>query len=214
RQAGSHDQPDSQPPPAAAYPPCRTRPGGCGARRCGCGTRWSRRRVGARNAVTIRPCVQPAAEERWNGVIVAGFVFLLAAAPFAILAGDARIAAGLAYALAALALWRVAALQERERRRQSRPADVATFVRELSGWLARRRRDPIVSEEAKERGLEYATGVQDGAYAVLDDVLDRLAEILRMLPPGERGHGAPRGARQERPRGGQSHRQPPGHPPR
>src|SRR5262249_61549630 len=113
----------------------------------------------------------------------------------AIPAGALRIAAGLAYALAALALWRVAALQERERRRQSRPADVATFVRELSGWLARRRRDPIVSEEAKERGLEYATGVQDGAYAVLDDVLDRLGEILRMMAPGERGRGAGGGRR-------------------
>src|SRR5262249_57661965 len=109
-------------------------------------------------------------------------------------------------------VWRGGGVQERERRRRIRPGDAATVVRELSGWLARRRRDPIVSEEAKERGLEYATGVQDGAYAVLDDVLDRLGEILRMMAPGERGRGAGGAGRRGRPPARPSPR-PPSRPP-
>src|SRR6266540_2249305 len=107
---------------------------------------------------------------------------LLVVAPLALFA-DARIAAGLACCLAALALWRAAALQERERLRRARPADASTVVRQLSAWLVRRRRGPVVSEQARERGREYATGVQDGAYATLDEVIDRLAETLRLLPP-------------------------------
>ena len=115
-------------------------------------------------------------------MIIAGFVMLLVVAPLALFA-DARIAAGLACCLAALALWRAAALQERERLRRARPADASTVVRQLSAWLVRRRRGPVVSEQARKRGREYATGVQDGAYATLDEVIDRLAETLRLLPP-------------------------------
>src|SRR6266542_648781 len=107
---------------------------------------------------------------------------LLVVAPLALFA-DARIAAGRACCLAALALWRAAALQERERLRRARPADASTVVRQLSAWLVRRRRGPVVSEQARKRGREYATGVQDGAYATLDEVIDRLAETLRLLPP-------------------------------
>jgi hypothetical protein len=128
-------------------------------------------------------------------VIVAGLVVLLAAVPLAFFAGDGRIGAGLACCVAAFALWRAAALQERERRHRSRPGDAATVLRGLSEWLVRRRKAPIVSEEARERGVEYATGVQDGAYAMLDDVIDQVAEAMRLLPPADRpgGHARPRG---------------------
>jgi hypothetical protein len=159
----------------------------------------------------------PRARKGWNGVIIAGFVVLLVVAPLAMFAGDARIAAGLACCLAGLALWRAATLQERERARRSRPSDAASVIRQLSALLVQRRREPIVSEEARQRGREYATGVQDGAYATLDEVIDRLAEALRLLPPapGERSVSARRRRRAQarkaqEARRAQSHRARPG----
>lgn len=130
-------------------------------------------------------------------MIVAGFLMLLVVAPLAVFWGDSRIVAGLACLVAAVALWRAAVLRERERMRAPRPHGAADVIKHLSTWVAQRRRDPIVSQAARDRGAEYAQGVQDGAYATLDEVLDRLGELLRMLPPTEpRGRrGRRRGAR-------------------
>ncbi|HSV68201.1 MAG TPA: hypothetical protein VLJ59_20225 [Mycobacteriales bacterium] len=135
-------------------------------------------------------------------MIVAGFLMLLVIAPLAVFWGDARVVAGLACCVAALALWRAAALQEKLRVSRGRPSNAADVIRQLTGWVAQRRREPIVSQSALDRGREYATGVQDGAYATLDEVLDRLAEMLRVVqapggqppapptrPAPSRGHG-------------------------
>src|SRR5882724_10030104 len=69
------------------------------------------------------------------GVIIAGFVMILAVALLAAFSDNARIAAGLACCIAGLALWRAAALQERDRARRARPADAATVIRELTSRL-------------------------------------------------------------------------------
>ncbi|MBI3689094.1 MAG: hypothetical protein HY241_17450 [Actinobacteria bacterium] len=142
-------------------------------------------------------------------MIVAGFLMLLVIAPLAVFWGDSRVVAGLACLVAALALWRAAMLQERERLRGSRPNSAADVVRQLSAWVTQRRRDPIVSKTALDRGQEYATGVQDGAYATLDEVLDRLAELLRMLPGVEstrRGRRSGRARPSGRPAAGSTRR--------
>jgi hypothetical protein len=136
-------------------------------------------------------------------VIVAGVLMLLVIAPLAVFWADGRmVVAGLACCLAAVALWRAATLQARVRAALARPSSAADVIHMLSGWLARRRRDPIVSQSALGRGREYAAGIQDGAYATLDEMMDRLAELLRMLPEEQhRIPGTPQ-ARGDRPEGG------------
>jgi hypothetical protein len=120
-------------------------------------------------------------------VIVAGVLMLLVIAPLAVFWADGRVViAGVACCLAAVALWRAATLQGRVRAVLARPSSAADVIHMLCGWLAQRRRDPIVSRSALERGREYAAGVQDGAYATLDEMMDRLAELLRMLPDEQR----------------------------
>src|SRR5205823_11672348 len=73
----------------------------------GGGPCWSRRAPFRAGTLSRSWVPGRQAREGVNGVIIAGFVMLLAVAPLALF-GDPRLAAGLACCLAALALWRAA----------------------------------------------------------------------------------------------------------